>query len=114
MVTAIMLFTRSAGVGATFVDGVASMLAVVDEAVDTTAALQKARAVTLANAAGRKLPAGYFDQLSVVASGAPVTAATGQFPLAAVGDNVVFGRFQTDSTIASVAAGVEQEAVVND
>jgi hypothetical protein len=91
------------------------MLAVIDLTTDTTATLQKAAAVALANAAGRALPAGYFDQVTTVATGASATAvaaATGNYPLAAVGDNVIFGAYQIDATIASVASGVEQEEAV--
>lgn len=42
-------------------DGITAMIVAIDNAVDTTNALVQARAVTVANAAGWALPAGYFD-----------------------------------------------------
>lgn len=104
------LFEHSnSGVGSTTVDGVFAMIAVVDHAIDTTDALKKTRAQTLAVAAGRALPVGYFDTLKLL-NAAPVAS---EFWIA-VGDNTVFGKFQTDETIASVASGAEGETAVND
>lgn len=41
-------------------DGIAACIVAIDNAVDTTDALVKARAVTVLNAAGFNLPTGYF------------------------------------------------------
>jgi hypothetical protein len=103
------LFEHTANMGGHTVDGITAMIAVVDHAIDTTDALKKARAVTLANTAGRAVPVGYFDTLKLL-NAAPVAS---EFWIA-VGDNTVLGRFQTDETIATVASGVEQETAVND
>lgn len=42
-------------------DGIHAMIIAVDNAVDTTDALVQARGVTVANAQGHDLPAGYFS-----------------------------------------------------
>lgn len=42
-------------------DGVVGCVLAIDDAVDTTAALIQARAVTVLNANGFSLPTGYFD-----------------------------------------------------
>lgn len=42
-------------------DGVVGVVLAIDDAVDTTDALVRARAVTVLNAAGFSLPTGYFD-----------------------------------------------------
>lgn len=42
-------------------DGIAAVIVAIDDAVDTTAALIQARAVTVLTAQGYNLPPGYFD-----------------------------------------------------
>jgi len=60
-------------------DSIRATIVAIDDAVDTTAALIQARAVTVLNAAGFDLPVGYFNtNRSVVAT------------FDAAGDNAVF------------------------
>jgi len=42
-------------------DGIVMVIVAIDDAVDTTGAAIQARAVTVLNALGHDLPAGYFD-----------------------------------------------------
>jgi len=49
------------GVESNVIDGIRMCIVAIDNAVDTTDALVRARAVTVLNAHGFKLPAGYFD-----------------------------------------------------
>lgn len=61
MAVAAYLLTHTARAGDTIVDGITAMNLAIDDAVDTTTALIKARGVTVARAAGHPLPDGYFD-----------------------------------------------------
>lgn len=55
------LLIRTESGGNTYINGITHMLLAIDDVVDTTAALIRARGVTVANANGQALPAGYFD-----------------------------------------------------
>lgn len=57
------LVSRSDRAGDTVLNNLHGMLLAIDNAVDTSDALILARAVTVANAQGHPLPAGYFDTL---------------------------------------------------
>jgi len=59
-VAAYQLF-HTARAGDTLVNGITSMNLAIDDAVDTTTALIKARGVTVARAAGHPVYDGYFD-----------------------------------------------------
>lgn len=48
------------------INGVTAMLLAIDDLVDTTVALIRARGVTVLNAAGQAFPAGYFDSSRAV------------------------------------------------
>lgn len=64
-------------------NGVVGCVLAIDDAVDTTAALIQARAVTVLNAAGFSLPVGYFDsnRLATVYDAAnDVTVFAGNIP----------------------------------
>lgn len=61
MAIAVYVLTRSTTGGSQFINGVEGMVLAIDDAVDTTAALIKARGVTVANANGQALPPNYFD-----------------------------------------------------
>lgn len=50
------------------VNGITSMVLAIDDVVDTTAALIRARGVTVANAAGQALPVGYFDNSRAIST----------------------------------------------
>jgi hypothetical protein len=58
--------TMKPGMGT--VDGIVAMVLAIDNAVDTDAAAIKARAVTVANAAGIPLPDDYFDTNRLVST----------------------------------------------
>lgn len=62
------LVTRSVAGGREVVNDVAAVVIAIDDAVDTTAALIRARAVTVLGAAGVALPAGYFDANVAIAT----------------------------------------------
>jgi hypothetical protein len=47
--------------GNTYINGVTHMLLAIEDTIDTTPALIRARGVTVANANGQALPPGYFD-----------------------------------------------------
>lgn len=108
MAVATYLYTRSkTGAGATIVDGLTAMVLVIDGAVDTTQAARFARAVTVANAKGFAVPAGYFDtEKQLAAFGTGVT--TEDFK--AAGDGAIFGRYET----VEVINGVETDQPVQD
>lgn len=55
------LLIHSVAGGDRTINNITHMLLAIDDAVDTTAALIRARGVTVANANGQALPAGYFD-----------------------------------------------------
>jgi hypothetical protein len=110
MTVSVYLYERSlTSVGGEMFDGIVAMILCVDNAVDTTSTLRKARAVTVCRAAGRHVPLKYFDSEKLLN-----TLPSGSDLWAAAGDNTVIGRYQIDETIASVASGVEQEQTVND
>jgi len=49
-------------------DGIVMAIVAINDAVDTTGALIQARAVTVLNAQGHDLPAGYFDTNRAIAA----------------------------------------------
>lgn len=55
------LLIHSVAGGGRTINNITSMLLAIDDTVDTTAALIRARGVTVANANGQALPPGYFD-----------------------------------------------------
>lgn len=55
------LLIHSDSGGNTYINGITHMLLAIEDTVDTTAALIRARGVTVANANGQALPPGYFD-----------------------------------------------------
>ncbi|UUV44782.1 hypothetical protein RCRUDOLPH_15 [Rhodobacter phage RcRudolph] len=61
MAIAVYAVTRSPRGGDQLVNDIEGMILAIDDAVDTSAALIRARAVTVANANGQALPPGYFD-----------------------------------------------------
>lgn len=61
MAVAVHVLIHTPTLGTPIINGVTSMILAIDDAVDTTAALIRARGVTVANAAGLALPVGYFD-----------------------------------------------------
>ena len=117
------LYTKSnTGVGATLVDGVDAMLVVLDATTYSTKAERIAAAEALVAAGDPTqdppvppvaLPAGYFDQETLVTAGLP-SSPTGTYPLAAAGDFLVMGRFAWQYSLASVNSGALAEVVIND
>lgn len=73
------LVSRSDRGGDQKIDSIQAMIVAIDDTVDTSSALIKARGVTVANAAGHDLPDGYFD------------TATALSTFDAAGDNAIFG-----------------------
>lgn len=51
------------------VNGIKGVILAIDDAVDTTAALIRARAVTVLNAQGLNIPAGYFNANRLITTG---------------------------------------------
>lgn len=70
-------------------NGIMAAIVAIDDTVDTTGAAIQARAVTVLNAAGIALPAGYFDTNRSVA---------GTFD--AAGDHAVFGGDKLNEAVA--------------
>lgn len=62
------LVTRTPAGGRELVNDIAAVVIAIDDAVDTTAALIRARAVTVLGAAGIALPVGYFDANVAIAT----------------------------------------------
>jgi hypothetical protein len=62
------LIERDIDPGDFVIDGVAAVVLAIDDAVDTTDALVRARARTVLNAAGFQLPAGYFTSNTAIAA----------------------------------------------
>ena len=59
---------KTAKPGHNLINGVVAMVLAIDDAVDTTAALIKDRAVTVARAEGHPLPDDYFDTNRLVST----------------------------------------------
>ena len=51
------------------INGIQGVILAIDDAVDTTAALIRARAVTVLNAQGLRLPPGYFNANRLISTG---------------------------------------------
>lgn len=88
MAIAAYLLTHTPTAGDQIINDLHAMNLAIDDAVDTTTALIKARGVTVARAAGHPVPDGYFD-------GAPIALTTYD----AAGD-VTLIRGPVDTTIA--------------
>ena len=76
------LASRSSRGANQLINNVESMLLAIDDAVDTTPALIRARAVTVARAQGNDLPTGYFDTLTALSA------------FATAGEYVILGAVQ--------------------
>lgn len=88
------------------VNGLVAMVLVIDAAVDTTALLRKARAVTVANAHGHAVPTGYFDtEAQLAAFGTGVTTEN----LKLAGDCAIVGAFEVETVENAVEADIEVE-----
>lgn len=81
MAIAAYLLRHTQDAGDTVVNGITAMNLAIDDAVDTSTALIKARGVTVCRAAGHPLPDGYFDA-------APVALTSYD----AAGDNTILGN----------------------
>lgn len=89
-----LLFKPSMGIGARLVDGVIGALFNLDTAVYTSAALQEAQAIALANASGEyNLPPGYFTS-----SAAVVVTGDGAH-WTSLNDGIVYGQFSVVETV---------------
>jgi hypothetical protein len=69
-------------------DGIEAVLIAIDDSVDTTAALVRARAATVLSAAGYDLPSDYFDANTEIATGVTSQA------LDTAGDYMLFGDYK--------------------
>lgn len=70
-------------------NGIVMAIVAINDAVDTTGALIRARAVTVLNAQGQDLPAGYFDANRAIAA-----------TFDAAGDHAVFSGPKVLETVA--------------